>query len=315
MNELRNRCNSNCIFCANSKMERKRANINENLIKKVLIEAFALGMREVGFYTTGESLLNSNLSQYIKLSKEIGYEYIYITTNGILMGPNKIEEIINSGIDSIKFSINAINKQDYNFIHGVNCFEKVMENLRLLKKYREENKLNYKIFVSYIATRYTDYSTDKIKNTFNKYCDDVVVVNVRNQSGMMPEINKYLSCETGENKVPANRTLPCHYVFNSVNVSCEGFLTACCTDFENYLAYADLNKVSLSEAWHNNVITSLRKMHINNDLGNTICKNCICSVESMPTPLVSEYASKISKTIFLDNNVSKRIKKYKNMRN
>ena len=34
-------------------------------LEKILKEAFELGMIEVGFYTTGESLLDNNLSKYI----------------------------------------------------------------------------------------------------------------------------------------------------------------------------------------------------------------------------------------------------------
>jgi hypothetical protein len=42
-----------------------------------------------------------------------------------------------------------------------------------------------------------------------------------------------------------NIKYPCPYPFNSVVVTAEGLLTACCMDFENMLAYADLNKISL----------------------------------------------------------------------
>ena len=35
------------------------------------------------------------------------------------------------------------------------------------------------------------------------------------------------------------------------------------------------NKVSLKDAWNNSIITELRKKHINKDVSNTICENCI----------------------------------------
>lgn len=143
---------------------------------------------------------------------------------------------------------------------------------------RKEKNKNFKIFVSYISTRYTDYSVAIIKDNFKKYCDEIVIVNVRNQSGMMPEINHLLSCKNKDNKIQAERMVPCHYVFDTINITCEGYLTACCTDFENYLAYADLNKVSLKEAWNNEIITLLREKHLENKLNNTLCYNCInCS--------------------------------------
>lgn len=308
--EVTNACNCNCIFCANSKMKRKRKFIDKNLLFRVLDEAFELGMREVGFYTTGESLLDDNLSSYIKKAKDIGYNYVYITTNAILLDESKIKDLIDAGIDSMKLSINGINKKDYKFIHGFDYYEQVMLNLKKLFNYRNEHNLTYKIFVSYIATRYTDYNINEIKMHFENLCDEVAIVNVRNQSGMMPEINRLLSCVNPDNKIQAERIVPCHYVFDTVNVSCEGYLTACCTDFENYLAYANLNITSLKDAWHNELITSLRKKHLENNLCYTLCNNCINCSTIVPQPLSIDYIEKpITYQIFLSDSTNERIQK------
>ena len=307
--EVTNRCNCSCIFCANSKMIRKRKNINKDFVKKILIEAYDLGVKEVGFYTTGESLLDPSLSSYIRLAKEIGYEYVYLTTNGILLNEEKAKEIIDAGIDSIKISINAINREDYKFIHGVDYYDVVFDNLKKLYDYRKNKKLSFNIFVSYIATRYTDYAINDIKNHFIDYCDEVAVVNVRNQSGMMPEINKMLSCKKEEGKFESKRLVPCHYVFDTINVTSEGYLTACCTDFENYLAYADLNKISLKEAWNNKTITELRKKHLKNELDGTLCYNCIYDSCVEPMPLSREFVeTETLNNAFESNIVIKRLK-------
>lgn len=150
------------------------------------------------------------------------------------------------------------------------------------------------------------------KNNLSNWCDEVAIVNVRNQSGMMPEIINLLSCYNTSNKIQAERLIPCHYVFNTINVSCEGYLTACCTDFENYLAYADLNKTTLKEAWHNKVITELRKKHLKKELKDTLCNNCINNSKCVPKPLVKEYVeSMMKKEIFENKKVTNRIKQSK----
>ena len=64
--EVTNLCNCNCIFCANNKMQRKRKFIDKDLVFNVLRDAYELGTREVGFYTTGEPLLNTDLLLFIK---------------------------------------------------------------------------------------------------------------------------------------------------------------------------------------------------------------------------------------------------------
>lgn len=310
--EISNSCNYKCIFCANRKMTRKRGKINPALLEKILNEAYDLGVKEVGFYTTGEPLLNTELNNYIKLAKKIGYSYIYITTNGYLADLEKIKQLISSGLNSIKFSINAINTNDYKFIHGIDGYDKVMFNLKKLYNYRNEQNINLKIYVSYVATRYTSYTNEEINNNFKNYCDDVVIVNVRNQSGIVPEIDIMLSCiEDIDKRIQASRVLPCHYTFNAIVVTYEGYLTACCTDFQNYLAYADLNKTTIKEAWHNEKITLLRKKQLTYNLRNTLCDNCINTVTTLPQPLDSNLCTKMNNCVFLDENyVKEQIEKY-----
>ena len=94
--EVTNACNNKCIFCANRIMTRKLGMIDSKLVYKVLQEAFELGTLEVGFYATGEPLLNKKIYDYIKKAKEIGYEYIYITTNGILANLDNVKKLYNN---------------------------------------------------------------------------------------------------------------------------------------------------------------------------------------------------------------------------
>lgn len=107
--EVTNACNHSCIFCANSKFDRRRGYIDSELAKKILHEAHELGTENVGFYATGEPLMNQNLEEYIRYAKELGYLYIYITTNGALLTKERAKRLIEAGIDSIKISLNAAN--------------------------------------------------------------------------------------------------------------------------------------------------------------------------------------------------------------
>ena len=284
--EVTNHCNNKCIFCYNHCMKRIKKNIDEKLCKKVLNEAYELGCREIGFYVTGEPLLNTKLGEYISYAKEIGYKYIYITTNGILANLNKVKYLYENGLNSIKYSINAENDEDYKFIHGTNNFEKVIKNLKDVYKWKLKNNIPLKVYVSYIATKYTN-NTKKIKDLFDKVCDEFVIMQAINQGGLMPNIKETLSNNVNT-EIDNTIKLPCNYPFNSVIVTVEGYLTACCMDFENFLAYADLNKQSLKDSWNNNIIKQLRKMHLENNVDGTICENCIKNNLNIPNPLNKE---------------------------
>ena len=116
--ETSNACNHSCIFCGHQKMKRKVGKIDTNFLYDILQQAYDLGTREVGFYATGEPFLVKELPDYIRRAKEIGYDYVYLTSNGSLATPECIRSVIDAGLDSIKFSINAPERRMYEFIHG-----------------------------------------------------------------------------------------------------------------------------------------------------------------------------------------------------
>lgn len=313
--ELSNCCNYKCIFCANRKMTRKIGFMDFELLTRVLKDCYLLGSREVGFYTTGEPLVYKQIFDAIALAKSIGFTYIYITTNGYLCNLETFKKLVDSGLDSIKFSINALDKCSYRFIHGRDGYDKVINNLKDVYDYKLKYAQKVNVFVSYIATTFTSQPSQMIKQHFEGICDDVAVINVRNQSGLTPENLTLLSTREDKDKLEGKRLLPCHYVFNTVNITYEGYLTACCTDYQNYLVYGNLNKMPLYKCWHNRTITRLRRQHLKHRLHRNLCRNCIYTTDKLPKPLNKNYAVKFNKTMLSDEEVKSRIKEYKSFDN
>ena len=292
--EVTNACNHNCIFCANSKSTRRIKLLDENFAYRILKEAYDLGTREVGFYGTGEPLVNTKLENYIKYAKDIGYEYTYITTNAALLTYNRMKSIVESGIDSIKISFNAGTRESYNFIHGKDEFELVKKNIKNLVDYRKNIDGNFKIYMSCILTKYTKKEKKIIESEFENYIDEFTFFNCKNQCGVMYEINGNVAVEDDKKQEKNMCSLP----FNKLHITSEGYLTACCADFQNYLVIADLNNTKLKDAWHNEEVISLRKKHIQGTLENTLCYNCLNNLNEEITPLIEELGEKIEKKDF-----------------
>ena len=82
----------------------------------------------------------------------------------------------------------------------------------------------------------------------------------------------------------------CFTPFNRIHVTCEGYLTLCCSDWRNYLVIADLNKMSLTEAWSCEEFQRVRKLHIENKLEKTMCFNCINGEHGEVRPVNESYA-------------------------
>ncbi len=283
--ELTNFCNNKCIFCYNDCMSRKKRYIDKDFCERILSESYDLGMREVGFYVVGEPLLDHRLPYFISFAKEIGYKYIYITTNGILADLNMVKELYSCGLNSIKYSINAINSDDYRLIHKTDNFEKVINNLTSVFDWKRKEKKNIRVYVSCVCVDSTRSEKD-IKEFFSNKCDEVVVMPAINQGGLIPDISKISTVQKKD--INSNIKYPCPYPFNSVIVTVEGYLTACCMDFENLLAYADLNVVTMEEAWNNSIISDFREKHLKKKKTGTICDNCVYNVKTKPSALCED---------------------------
>lgn len=284
--ELSNSCNHRCLFCAHQKMTRKPHNIKKETALRILREAYELGTREVGFYATGEPFLTKDLPDYIAAAKQIGYSYVYLTSNGSLVTPEKIRAVIDAGLDSLKFSINAPNREMYQFIHGKDHFDQVLEHLKYLHEYRQQCGRDFKIYVTGILCRFTEGLQEDYRQIFGGLCDQIVFKYVYNQGGYMPEIDPLLRCECDK-----EQRRQCNLPFDAISVTAEGYLSVENADYDNLLIVADLNEVSLKEGWYGPKMQEMRRRFMEDDLGGTLCDGCVhheCRKASALLPKYSE---------------------------
>lgn len=259
MMELNNLCNHSCSFCYHSRMKRKKRVMDLDLAKRVLQEAFDLGARECGLATTGEPLINPHIFEIARFAKDIGFEYVYFSSNGAALNEEKVDAILESGLDNVKFSINAGTAESYKTVHGSDKFEHVVGMVKRLHEKRGEHKKPL-ILVSCVVSEETQGEQDILREKLGDAVDDLLVVEALELLG---PINV------------GNVKLPCTLPFKRAHVTSEGFLTACCADFENNLLVGDLNRMSLEDAWNGQDFVALRRRHMDGDVSGTLCDLCL----------------------------------------
>ena len=110
--------------------------------------------------------MTKNLYEYIKISKDNGIKRTYITSNGALADINKVKKLINVGLDSIKFSINAGSRDTYKIVHGHDDFDKVIKNLDDIYTFKNKNKVNLQLLCTFIFTDITKNETENFKKKY-----------------------------------------------------------------------------------------------------------------------------------------------------
>jgi len=287
--DLTSLCNHACVFCANPRIKNKKT-MNHEMAIRVINEAYECGTRELGMYATGDSFMVKNLHEYVEYAKnKVGYDYLFITTNGGLASPERVKPVLDAGLDSLKFSISAGKRETFKEIQGKDDFDKVISNLKWVSKYRQESGLKYRIYVTMVYTSKTECEVNILRDIVKPYIDEWDPHTLTNQCGNLYENNDLGNISSTNPRGRGDRNV-CFQPFKSLTITPEGFVSACVVDYSKDLIVADLNKVSLKQAWEGEIYREFRKKHKARNLKGMICFNCMYNENEAVTPLMPEYA-------------------------
>lgn len=280
--ELTGKCNFACSFCARSMVLREQKDMDRELYSRLIREMHDAGVKELGMFYLGESFMVPWLYEAIAEAKNVGFEYVFITTNGSLSSPEKVKACMEAGLDSLKFSFNYADAGQLEEIAGVKgaFFQRIVDNIYSARQVRDEGKYPCRISASYIeydgeqAKKMTE-AVDLIRGVV----DEVYALPLYNQANLVAdeEAKKGWAPTAGNRGRAANLRdpLPCWAVFQEGHITWDGKLSACCFDHNDFLTMADLTHVSFLEGWNSAEFIQLRHAHLKKDVKGTACEGCV----------------------------------------
>ena len=277
-------CNHGCVFCPNAIQKKNHGNIDDTLFRQIITDAYTAGTRELSISGNGEALLNLELEEYISHAKIMGYEYVFINTNGVLLNKKRAQALLKSGLNSVKFSINAGDAATYCLIHGSDCFDKVIENIRTFDEQRILNGNNCRLYVSFVAIKETLNQAKKLSALISEHVDEIVVMHANTRGGTISVEDSMLGNDS------FSFPFPCGQLFDTATVLAEGYMVICCQDFNKLTVVADLNNMSITDAWNCEKFVNFRKKYLEEDFAGTLCNNCLFGGTDPVVPLTPDVA-------------------------
>jgi radical SAM protein with 4Fe4S-binding SPASM domain len=279
--EISSRCNYRCAYCALSNRGAGTVtDIDFDLFKRITKEAIDFGVTEIGLFYIGESFTNPDLLiRCIEYVKSIGAPYIFLTTNGSLASPDKVEECMKAGLDSLKFSCNFADVEQFMQYSGVKnpaVFQQATDNIKAARVIRDTGGYATKLYSSSIMyeleqeMRMKPYYEAHIK----PYVDEHYWLPLFNETAMAHE--KMSIGNVGNYHDPAD-PLPCWTVFTAMHIMADGRVSACCHDAIGHWLMGDLTTQSVEEVWNSTEYRELRRAHLAKEVTGTKCKDCIDS--------------------------------------
>ena len=269
--ESSTRCNYRCRFCSNMDDRVTRADMSRELFTAVLDNiATARKLPPVlALSQKGEPFMNKHLHELVDLAKHrYGFEYVYLSSNGWLCTPERAEAVVAAGIDSIKFSMNVLEREAYAETHGVDGFDRVVENLRALLARKKATDGRLKVYVSCVSTLSQVEAEAAVRRAVGPASEALDGV-WRYPEFFTPSI------PASELRLPPDYE-PCAMPFINISVDANGELSACCRDYFGKLRYGNLAEVPFEQAWHAPRLEALRRMLLNRTVPmGHMCYECL----------------------------------------
>jgi len=260
--ELTFGCNLKCDMCLHSIPFRTwnyksnpKKKIEFEHYKKIIDEGVRYGLSSVEFNGINEPLLNKDIHKYIQYAKQKGILMTSLHTNALLLNKDMSEKIINSGLTLIIFSIDAFSKETYKKIRKNNGYEKVIKNIDILLKMKQEkrsdypltkvsfaeNKINYtelNDFIRFWKHRVDDYSVSSFCNPF-----------IGKQRYQEIE-NKYRLKDFDLNF--------CYEPYQRLFIRNSGEVVPCCSFFGGEMILGNIYENSIYKIWNNKKTKEIR---------------------------------------------------------
>jgi radical SAM protein with 4Fe4S-binding SPASM domain len=277
--ELTNLCNFRCLMCptGNHSQERPQGLMPDEVFHRILdeIRGRQLGLR---FIRWGEPLMHHHVIEFLTAAKKDGH-LVHLNTNGSYLTPEMADRLLAVPIDSLKFSVQGVDRDSYREMRNIDFFDKLLETAAMLHAKRGDRERPF-LQISTTVTNESQALQNAFLERVGQICDatnigatnfdwlDLKAVRLKPSE---IELLKTLMKQDSVQRVHPE----CPEVFDKLSINWNGLVTACCMDSNDLMVIGDVMKQPLSEIWRSERLNEIRRLlaemrHDELDL----CKHC-----------------------------------------
>lgn len=168
--EVTNKCNTKCIMCKRwmwyeNDPDLSDKELTSNEIKKIISSISEFGVKSV-IFSGGEPLLKENFEDILSHTKELNLHAGVLTDGSKIAKNENLAKIIVDCVDWIRISLDGSSAKIHENVRIEGKFNKVLEALKILNRYRKESKSPLKIGVCYTIN---NKNVDDVENMVKFY--------------------------------------------------------------------------------------------------------------------------------------------------
>src|SRR6478752_2338678 len=133
--ETTNRCNLLCTTCPRTYEELEPpADMSWDLFTAIVDQV--PGLARAVLHGVGEPMLVANLPRMVRYLKDRGV-YVLFNTNGTVLGERNGRALIDAGLDELRVSLDASNRESFKAIRGRDYFGRILRTVRPFRGLQE----------------------------------------------------------------------------------------------------------------------------------------------------------------------------------
>ncbi len=133
--EVTNRCNLVCTTCPRTYEDLEPpADMSWDLFTSIVDQVPDLARAVL--HGVGEPMLVANLAQMVRYLKDRGV-YVLFNTNGTVLSERSGRALIDAGLDELRVSLDASNRESFKAIRGKDYFGRILRNVRAFRELQE----------------------------------------------------------------------------------------------------------------------------------------------------------------------------------
>ncbi|MGY8825880.1 MAG: radical SAM/SPASM domain-containing protein [Candidatus Latescibacterota bacterium] len=252
--ESTNLCNLDCFFCPRKEAAKGEGLMDIAIFKRIVDECALRGpIRKIGLHKDGEPLAHPQIVEMVRyIRDENAADVISFTSNGILMKPNKAEELIEAGLNDVSFSIDATQSETYKESKGRDKYELVEENVRNFLRIKPAG---VKVTVKFIRMRENAGEEQVFIEKWSDAGADILITEYHDWSGSVRD-SSLLGVDSG------TASYACENPWYSLAVNWDGKVSICCVDWDSQAVVGDANLESIYEIWNGDALRQIRQTHL-----------------------------------------------------
>jgi MoaA/NifB/PqqE/SkfB family radical SAM enzyme len=134
--EVTNRCNLLCETCPRTfETLEPPADMSWELFTRIVDQV--PNIARVVLHGVGEPMLVADLPRMIRYLKARG-TYVLFNTNGTLMQPRRFQELIDTGLDELRVSLDAADAETYARVRGKRFFDRIVRDVGKFVAYKAQ---------------------------------------------------------------------------------------------------------------------------------------------------------------------------------